>query len=85
MLGNNMPLLKPSAPKKAKKARMKTEMKKFSEGKLHSGSKKGPLVTNPKQAIAISLSESGQSKYGKKNKKRGKMARKARAALKSKK
>ena len=25
-------------------------------GKLHSGSKKGPLVTNPKQGIAIALS-----------------------------
>lgn len=63
-----MPILKKSAPKKAKKKRMKEEMHKFKEGKLHSGSKKGPVVTNPKQAIAISLSESGQSK--KKNKKK---------------
>jgi hypothetical protein len=48
---------------KAQKAKVvKTEMHKFGEGKLHSGSKKGPVVTNPKQAIAISLSESGQSK-----------------------
>ena len=44
-----------------KKEIVKTEMKKFKEGKLHSGSKKGPVVKNPKQAIAISLSESGQS------------------------
>ena len=29
----------------------------FKEGKLHSGSKKGPIVTNPRQAIAIELSE----------------------------
>ncbi len=29
----------------------------FKEDKLHSGSKKGPLVHNPKQAIAIALSE----------------------------
>lgn len=57
-----MPILKPSAPKKAKKKRMKDEMHKFKEGDLHSGSKKGPVVTNPKQAIAIALSESGQSK-----------------------
>lgn len=63
-----MPKLTKSAPKKAKKRRMKLEMEKFSEGELRSGSKKGPVVTNPKQAIAISLSESGQSK--KKNKKR---------------
>lgn len=27
-------------------------------GQLHSGSKKGPLVTNPKQMKAIALSES---------------------------
>ena len=32
-------------------------MGEFKEGKLHSGSKKGPEVTNPKQAIAIALSE----------------------------
>jgi hypothetical protein len=65
-----MPKLKRSAPKKAKKKRMKDEMHKFKEGKLHSGSKSGPIVTNPKQAIAISLSESGQSKKKKLKKKR---------------
>jgi len=32
-------------------------MKKFRKGKLHSGSKKGPVVTDPKQAKAILLSE----------------------------
>ena len=32
-------------------------MKEFKEGKLHSGSKHGAKVVNPKQAIAISLSE----------------------------
>lgn len=32
-------------------------MGEFKRGKLHSGSKKGPEVTNPKQAIAIGLSE----------------------------
>lgn len=42
--------------KKAKKF-IKEEMHQFKEGKLHSGSKKGPVVTNPKQAIAISLSQ----------------------------
>jgi len=65
-----MPKLKRSAPKKAKKKRMKDEMHKFKEGKLHSGSKQGPVVTNPKQAIAISLSESGQSKKRKKRAKK---------------
>lgn len=42
----------PKAKKKIKKV-----MKEFKEDKLHSGSKKGPLVTKPKQAIAIAMSE----------------------------
>lgn len=41
-------------------------MKEFKEGTLRSGSKKGPVVSNPKQAIAISLSEAGISKKKKK-------------------
>lgn len=57
-----MPKLKRTASKKAKRASMKAEMHEFKEGKLHSGSKKGPIVKNPKQAIAIGLSVSGQSK-----------------------
>ena len=32
-------------------------MKEFKEGDLHSGSKKGPVVSSRKQAIAIALSE----------------------------
>jgi len=32
-------------------------MPKFKSGNLHSGSKKGPKVTNPKQAVAIMMSE----------------------------
>jgi hypothetical protein len=38
-----------------------TVMREFKAGKLHSG-KKGPVVKNPKQAIAIALSEAGKSK-----------------------
>lgn len=57
-----MPKLKRTASKKAKRKRIKDEMHKFKDGTLHSGSKKGPVVTNPKQAIAISLSEAGSSK-----------------------
>lgn len=57
-----------SMPKKPKaKAKVKKVMNEFKEGKLHSGSKKGPKVTNPKQAIAIGLSEA--RKAGKKKKK----------------
>lgn len=37
--------------------KFKKVMKEFSEGKLHSGSKKGAVVTNPKQAKAIAFSE----------------------------
>lgn len=61
-----MPKLTKKAPKAAKKQRMQEEMHKFKEGTLHSGSKKGPAVKDRKQAIAIALSESGQSKKSKK-------------------
>jgi len=48
-------------PKKSHKAvgkgKMKKVMTEFHEKKLHSGSKKGPLVTNPRQAVAIAYSE----------------------------
>jgi len=37
-------------------------MREYKAGKLHSGSKKGPKVTNPKQAMAIALSEAGAAK-----------------------
>lgn len=55
-----MPRLSKSAPKQEKKARAKEEFDKFGKGTLKSSS--GQKVTNPKQAIAIALSESGQSK-----------------------
>jgi hypothetical protein len=35
-------------------------MPKFKAHQLHSGSKKGPVVTNPKQAVAIMYSEKKQ-------------------------
>jgi len=68
-----MPRLKKNAKKSAKQARMGEEMHKFKHGTLHSTSKKGPIVTSRKQAIAIGLSESGQSK--KQRKKVGKLKR----------
>lgn len=48
--------------KKAKRAKVKKVMKEYSEGKLHSGSKKGPIVKNRKQALAIATSEAGMKK-----------------------
>lgn len=47
-------------------------MKEFGEHKLHSGSKKGPVVENPKQAIAIGISEARKRglKAGKRKKKK---------------
>lgn len=64
-----MPIRKPRTKKEKKKA-VKTVMHEFKSGALHSGSKKGPLVTNRKQAIAIALSESDQSKSPKKKRNR---------------
>ena len=37
-------------------------MEEFKEGKLRSGSKKGPKVTSKEQAIAIGLSEERRKK-----------------------
>lgn len=51
--------------KAGKKAKMSKTMDEFKSGKLRSGSKSGPKVTNPKQAVAIGLSQSGQSKPAK--------------------
>lgn len=63
--------------KKAKKIKRSNEKKEgkiekvmheYKEGSLHSGSKKGPMVSNRKQAVAIALSEA--RKAGKKIPKR---------------
>ena len=53
-----MPIKAPHT-KAQRQAVVRTEMYKFGQGKLHSGSKHGPVVTNPKQAVAIGLSEAG--------------------------
>lgn len=36
---------------------VKRTMREYKAGKLHSGSKKGPVVKSRKQAVAIALSE----------------------------
>jgi hypothetical protein len=43
--------------KEKRKGKVEKVMHEMKEHTLHSGSKKGPLVTNPKQGIAIALSE----------------------------
>ncbi len=49
-------------------AKVRKVMHEFKEHKLHSGSKKGPIVTNPAQAVAIAISEA-QRRGGRKREK----------------
>lgn len=44
-----------------RKDKVEKVMHEFGEDKLHSGSKKGPLVKDKKQAVAIALSEARKS------------------------
>jgi len=47
---------------KKKANKVKKVMGEFAKGELHSGSKKGPVVKNPKQALAIAYSEKRKHK-----------------------
>lgn len=54
--------MKHHSPKKKKyskdaESKVSKVMHEYGEGKLHSGSKKGPVVKSRKQAIAIGISE----------------------------
>ena len=49
-------------PKGQGKTTVKDVMHKYKHGELHSGTKKGPIVDDRQQAIAIALSEAGLSK-----------------------
>ena len=60
MMQDNMPEMKKGGMTKSQK-KVGTVMKEFKSGKLKSG-KSDKKVTNPKQAIAIALSEAGMSK-----------------------
>jgi len=59
---------KPST-KAGKQAKVKAVMDEWKAGTLHSGSKKGPVVKSQKQAVAIALNQSGQSRRTKKRRK----------------
>lgn len=50
------------AKKTKSQAKVHKVMHEFKEGKLHSGSKKGPQVSSRKQAIAIAMSEARKRK-----------------------
>lgn len=67
-LKESMKKIKKIETAKAPKGKVKIEkvMGEFKEGKLHSGSKKGPEVVNPKQAVAIAMSKAKLSKKKKK-------------------
>ena len=60
--------MKKPTTKAGKQAKVGKVMGEFGKGELHTGSKKGPVVTSKKQAIAIAMSEAGMSK--KKSKKK---------------
>lgn len=49
---------------KIDKAKVSKVMREYRRKKLRSGSKKGPKVTSPKQALAIALSEGRKSAQG---------------------
>jgi len=55
--------MKQGGTTQAQKEKIAKVMHEFKSGELHSGSKRGPIVTNRDQAIAIALSEAGASKY----------------------
>lgn len=45
-------------------------MHEYKHGQLHSGSKRGPRVTDRRQAIAIALNQAGMSRRGRRSKRR---------------
>ena len=48
---------KPRRREYARREKISQTLHEFKQGQLHSGSKQGPAVEDPKQAIAIALSQ----------------------------
>jgi hypothetical protein len=48
--------------KQRRQEKVHQTMGEYKRGELHSGSKKGPLVRNRKQAVAIALSQARRAK-----------------------
>lgn len=48
--------------RKQQQRKVSKVMHEYGKGQLHSGSAKGPVVTNRKQAVAIALSEASRMK-----------------------
>jgi len=59
---NKVSIVRQHVKKSKPKTKVDKVMKEWKTGTLHSGSKKGAVVRNRKQAIAIALSEAGKSK-----------------------
>lgn len=57
-------------PKQKGQRKIKKVMREYKEGELHSGSKKGPLIKNKKQALAVAFSEASRTKLEKSKKKK---------------
>jgi hypothetical protein len=59
-------MAKSPTAKPAGEAKMRTTIREFNKGSLHSGSKKGPVVKSLAQARAIGLSQARKAIQGKK-------------------
>jgi hypothetical protein len=55
-------------PNKIKRKKIGKVMKEYGEGKLHSGSKMGPIVEDKDQALAIAINSAKKKKPKKKKK-----------------
>lgn len=70
-----------SKKKNVAKKKIKKVMREFKSGELHSGSKSGPIVTNPKQGIAIALSEARKEARSSKGKNKKPKVKKVKKTL----